>query len=136
MFKYIIKGDHRKALAVHSGMNWLEFTDYVRKRSVKLHPDGSDRVFRWGGVELVNPEVMSMSDYIDFLPALIGISIDEKPERSSMKLCVKCMHHYWTRHKTRPNRIKCGAGYTMRLYDRGPENIFYGRRNCMQFEPK
>jgi hypothetical protein len=73
MFKYIIKGEQRKALAVHSDLNWLEFSEYIRVRSVKFHKDGTDTVFRWGGVEIINPKVMSAGDFVDFLPALIGI---------------------------------------------------------------
>lgn len=70
-YKYIIAGDGNMAVAVHSGMNWMDFAEYVRVSSKKLHPKGRDRVFRLGGIELVNPIVYSPSEFADHLPHLL-----------------------------------------------------------------
>ena len=45
MFKYIISGNGYKALAVHSSLNWIEFKEYLRLRSERIHPEGTDTVF-------------------------------------------------------------------------------------------
>ena len=73
MFKYIIKGDGYKALSVHTDMTYNEFLEYVRIKSVKIHIDGTDKIFRWGTLELINPKVMSLYDFSNYVPALIGI---------------------------------------------------------------
>jgi len=72
-FRYIIRGNGYKAVAVHSDMNLLEFQDYVREHSEKIHPSCRDFVFRIGVIELVNPEVMTIGDFADWCPFLIGI---------------------------------------------------------------
>ena len=74
MNSYIIHGAGMKAVAVHSDMNFIEFGDYVRENSTKLHEDGRDSVFRIGfTVEIVNPMVSSPKDFGNFCPYLIGI---------------------------------------------------------------
>jgi hypothetical protein len=72
MYKYVITGNGYKALSVHSDMNILEIQDYIRSHSKKIHEDSHDTVFSWAFVDFVNPRVMLVSDFVDFLPALIG----------------------------------------------------------------
>jgi hypothetical protein len=72
-WKYILTGQGMKAMAVHSSLNLLELQDFVRERSVRIHPDSLDRVFRWGSIEFVNPKVFTRDSYVDYLPALIEV---------------------------------------------------------------
>jgi len=78
MFKYIISGNGYKALAVHSSLNWIEFKEYVRSRSERIHPEGTDTVFKWGVLEFVNPKVFGVEEFADYLPAIIEISYKKK----------------------------------------------------------
>jgi hypothetical protein len=73
MQRYIICANGNKAIAVHSDLNWMEFTDYVRENSKPIHEDGTDRLFKIGMMEFVNPEVMSPNDFGNYCPYLIGI---------------------------------------------------------------
>lgn len=70
-YVYILRGSGCKAVVIHSGLNWLEISEYVRLNSQRIHPDGSETIFRLGGIEFVNPEVMSVQDFVDRGPYLI-----------------------------------------------------------------
>ena len=72
-FRYIIRGNGCKAVAVHSDLGWLEMKEWVRENSECIHPNSYDRLLRLGTIELVNPEVMTIDDFADFCPHLIGI---------------------------------------------------------------
>jgi len=72
-WKYIIKGEERIALPVHSSMQFHEMQEYIRINSKKLHPKGHDRIFMWGTIEIVNPMVMTIEDFADWCPALIEV---------------------------------------------------------------
>jgi hypothetical protein len=71
MFKYVIRAEGNMALVVQTEMNWLEFPEYIRKRTRKLHPKGHDTVYRYGVTEFINPVVMTLEDYANFCPALM-----------------------------------------------------------------
>lgn len=71
-WKYVIKGEGRIALAVHSSMQLHELKEYIRLKSKRLHPQGTETVYCWGGLDIVNPQVMLIQDFVDFCPALIG----------------------------------------------------------------
>lgn len=70
MFKYIITGDGYMALPVKSDMNWLQFRDYIREQS---YPRKKREMpcFKWGVIEFVNPQVMSVNDFSEHGCALI-----------------------------------------------------------------
>ena len=70
MFKYIIKANGHKAIAVKSDLNYNEFNDEIRKMTKKIHKDGDDVVWNFMGVELVNPKVMTANDFADYMPFL------------------------------------------------------------------
>lgn len=72
-FRYIIRGNGNIAVPVHSDMDLLAMRDYVRENSESIHVNSFDRVFRLGVIELVNPEVMTVDDFADTTPYLIGI---------------------------------------------------------------
>ena len=72
-FAYILKGNGMKAMPIHSDLMLGEIQEYIRKRSKKIHKDGRDVVFRFGVTEFINPEIMMVDDYVDFLPALLGV---------------------------------------------------------------
>ena len=72
-YAYILRANNSKAMAIHSDLVLEDIQEYVRERCEKLHEDGTDVVFRWGVTEFVNPVVMFVGDYGDYLPALIGI---------------------------------------------------------------
>lgn len=74
MYKYIIKADNNKALAVTSELPYMEFKDYFRSMHVKkIHPDGSDTIFVYGvGQEFINPRVMLPTDFANFGPVILG----------------------------------------------------------------
>lgn len=72
-YKYIIKGDGLMALPVHSDMNWLEFYAYFRSQVKKIYPKGNDTIWKWGVIEFINPKVMTMDDFINCGPALMGM---------------------------------------------------------------
>jgi len=71
MFRYVIRAENNMALVVHSEMNWLEFPEYIKSRSKKLHPKGHDTVYRHGVIEFINPVVMTLDGYGNFAPALM-----------------------------------------------------------------
>ena len=73
IFKYVITGDGMMALAVHSELNYNEFVELIRSQTKKIHPKGRDTIYRWGVIEFINPKVMIASDFVDYLPALIGM---------------------------------------------------------------
>jgi hypothetical protein len=76
MFKYVVTGDRAMAVVVHSGLGLEEFKDVIRTQSVKLHPKGSEYMWKTGLVELVNPKVYTGDDYISgghCCPRLIGV---------------------------------------------------------------
>jgi hypothetical protein len=52
-------------------MNHFEMVEYVRRNSVKLHPEGYETVFRIGIIELVDPVVMTPNDFANFCPYLL-----------------------------------------------------------------
>ena len=64
-------GQPRGGTPVTSEMNFFEFKDFVRENSELTHPNGTDRVFQLGTVELMNPKVMCPDDYAKFLPYII-----------------------------------------------------------------
>lgn len=70
-FRYIIAGDNDRAIAIHSDKNWNEMHDYVRQQSRFLHKDSHVRVFTMGVTELVNPKVMTPTDFVNYCPYLI-----------------------------------------------------------------
>lgn len=59
------------AVAVHSSLNWLEFREYIRINSKKIHPKANDTIYRIGMIELINPVVMGKDEFVDFCPHLI-----------------------------------------------------------------
>jgi hypothetical protein len=71
MYKYVIRAENSMALVVHSEMNWLEFQNYILRKTTKLHPKGHDTVFKYGVIEFINPKVMTLDDYANFCPALM-----------------------------------------------------------------
>ncbi len=73
MYSYILRANGHKALAIKSDLTCLSLRDLIRRQSKPVHPDSHDRVWRWGTVEFVNPEVMLPSQFTETLPALIGI---------------------------------------------------------------
>ena len=73
MFRYVISANGLKALPVHSELTLLEFQQLVREQSKPLHPESTDRVWRWGVIEFVNPVVHTLEDYGSHMPALIGV---------------------------------------------------------------
>lgn len=72
-YRYIIRANGNKALPVLSDLNLDEFRDYIRKTSEYLHPEGTDTIWRWGLIEFINPVVMLVDDYANYLPAIIGV---------------------------------------------------------------
>jgi len=72
-FAYILTGNGLKAMPIHSDLMLGEIQEYIRKRSKKIHKDGKDVVFCFGVTEFINPEIMMVNDYVDNLPALIGV---------------------------------------------------------------
>ena len=70
-FRYIIRAEGSKALAVRSSMQLHEMQEYIRLQSTKTHPEGNDTVFHWGCAAFVNPVVMLVDDFANWCPALI-----------------------------------------------------------------
>jgi hypothetical protein len=89
MFKYIIRGNNYRALAVHSDLGLLAMQDYVRKYSRKLHEDSTARVFTWGSLDLVDPVVYTAGDFVDHLPALIMVDQPAKEPAAAQDLPIK-----------------------------------------------
>lgn len=73
MFNYIIRGAGYKAITVKSDLNFLEFKEEIRRMTKLIHPQGTDHVLTFMGVELVNPKVMMMSDFVEDMPFLFGM---------------------------------------------------------------
>ena len=73
MFKYIVTGSKHKAMAIHSDLLLLDLQDLIRSQSRPIHEESGDRVWSWGAIDFVNPQVMMVSDFADYIPALIGV---------------------------------------------------------------
>uniref|UniRef100_A0A6M3XPU7 Uncharacterized protein n=1 Tax=viral metagenome TaxID=1070528 RepID=A0A6M3XPU7_9ZZZZ len=73
MWKYILSGQGMRAMAVHSDLNLLEFQDFIREHSERLHADSYDTVFRWSAIEFINPKVFTRDSFVDYIPALIEV---------------------------------------------------------------
>ena len=71
MFRYILRANGSMAVAIRSEMNYLEFAEYIRSNSSRLHKHSNDRIFRLGTQEFINPEVMSPNDFAEFCPYII-----------------------------------------------------------------
>jgi len=71
MFTYVIKGEGMMALPVKSDLNWNEFKFLIKSRTRKLHPKAHDLVFKWGIIEFINPQVMTLKDFGSYCPALM-----------------------------------------------------------------
>ena len=72
-FRYIIRGQGMKAMPVNSDLSLEEMKDLIRSQSNYLHKDSTDTIWTWGTQDFINPKVMMVDDYMNFLPALIGI---------------------------------------------------------------
>lgn len=72
-FTYVITGNGMKAMPVASELNLLELQELVRRQSKPIHPESTERVWSWGVVEFVNPQVHTLSDFGQRGPALIGV---------------------------------------------------------------
>ena len=83
-WKYIIKGEGRIALPVHSSMQFHEMQEYIRINSKKLHPKGNDKIFMWGTIEIVNPMVMTIDTFADWCPALIEVRKKKQPTKKRL----------------------------------------------------
>lgn len=70
-FRYIIKGAGYMALPVKSELNLDEFTELIMMQSKKLHPKGTDWIWKWGTIEFVNPQVFTPDDFCEYGCALI-----------------------------------------------------------------
>jgi hypothetical protein len=74
MFKYVIKADNYKCLVVHSDLNFFEFKSYIQGHCVKSKKNEDIAVFKYGLNEFVNPVVMMVEDYANYLPVLMEIN--------------------------------------------------------------
>lgn len=72
-FTYVLVANGGKAFAIKSDYNWLEMDEYLHRHCKPLHPDSTDRVFKWGITDYINPKIMSLNDFGNYCPALIGI---------------------------------------------------------------
>jgi hypothetical protein len=72
-YRYIIKGEGTMAMPVQSDLDWMEFKDHIQRQTKKLHPKSHDTVWCWGTTEFINPKVMSVDDFANFCPAIIGV---------------------------------------------------------------
>ena len=70
-YRYIIKADGYVALPIVSEMNWIEMKEFFQSKVKKLHPKGTDTILRWGVIELINPQLMSVDDFIHFGAAIL-----------------------------------------------------------------
>ena len=70
IWKYIIVGDNRMAIGVHSLLNYMEFKKYI-KQMCTMH-DG-ELVFRSGVDIFINPKIMLPEDFANYLPMLIEV---------------------------------------------------------------
>lgn len=70
-YRYILTGAGYMAMPVASDLNYGEMIELIKKTSKKIHPKGTDTIFKWGTAEFVNPQVKMVDDF--FLgSALIG----------------------------------------------------------------
>ena len=72
-FNYVITGDGMMAMTVKSDLNWFEFKEYFSRQCKKLHPKGNDRVYKHGIIEFVNPQILTLNDFGNYCPALMGM---------------------------------------------------------------
>jgi hypothetical protein len=70
MWKYVIVGDGRMAIGVHSSLNYVEFKDHIERLIVV---ENGVRGFRSGIDLFLNPRIMLADDFVDYLPALIEV---------------------------------------------------------------
>jgi hypothetical protein len=70
MFKYIIRADGYMATAVHSEKNWFEMVDFIREVS-KPRNKREMPCLMVGCHEFINPVVMSVDDYANWLALLM-----------------------------------------------------------------
>jgi len=66
-----VAGSPRHATPFKTQMNYLEFEDWVKTRTEKIHPKGKDTVFVMGAMEFVNPVVMMVDDFKNHCPYII-----------------------------------------------------------------
>lgn len=72
-YKYILRAEGRVGIAIHSDLSMSEMQNYIRSKSKKFHPKGNDTYITLGVTDYINPEIMSVEDYANFNPYLIGI---------------------------------------------------------------
>jgi hypothetical protein len=70
MFKYIIRAQGQIAFPVHSELTFLEFEDYIRSKCKRC---GKDRHIEINHKVYVNPEVMLVDDFANYLPLTMGL---------------------------------------------------------------
>lgn len=71
MYRYVIRSDNYMAMPVRSEYNCLQMEEWFNNHVKKIHPKCSDTIFQWGSIEFINPKLMSVDDFMSFLPALI-----------------------------------------------------------------
>jgi hypothetical protein len=71
LYTYIIVGDGLMAHPFKSDLNWFEFVEYIKDHSVKTHPKGQDTVWCWGTIEFMNPRVMMLNDFANYMAGIL-----------------------------------------------------------------
>ena len=85
-FYYVIVSDTpagypRGATVIKSNLNWLDFKDYIDSRTEKIHESGKDRIYRNGAVQYINPKIMGIDDFKNYIPEIVEFENYEKVKK-------------------------------------------------------